>query len=1357
MKPVFLRALLLSLILPVLTATPALAWDTKENSVKGTGERQKWLSIYNCFSDSGAAGCARNEHELLTMYALDYATKSNSWGIGGRRDFLANDLNASLFRPDLDKLVSRPSQSNDNSPLEQRYIPPPPHFASIPDISYTIYDWINKNELCPARPENDQQKDYCHVFGLWHGAGLNSSHFGQQASDSYQRLHATALSLARDAGKMYDATTSDAERTAHEDALREAELLALAYEATAQHFLGDRWAVGHMFDRWGAPEYNASAYGDDIGSAVMTGVFTGLIHGFESVVHEYIPDAMSSPEFRTTLLGTPYLFTSKWRFEGDDTTHDGVGDYRLADMEDGYFGKEYALRGYKDYKLQVSFQKQWVMKCMGASFGEVIRNFGTNPNGGYGVDGVELSAAGAAPFEDNCLTPWATNESVKVGWGTVGPLAASGLGAIARYVPIVKEDVNASELGADSPYSIVKNAALDSISLVKATARISWYAFWYPNGIDLAKGGLGDYGDAQPGNNYPVASYFEPENIDTLPASDPRGRDNEAISGLFNRARAGYFCAANSDYLDAYRRSTDDKERAACRLLATREYASTPSDYQGPQAEHQTGENGDRTQVRPLCEITGWTPPSSDSDAVPYHLHPGYVPWDAENNRTGAYQPDEWNLSTQSIAAWCDGVPVVDTETATEDRNRDIVARVTDYDKEIHLLGSNFGAATGELLIGTTRANAVKMNGVSVWNDSAITFTIGDQSGDLTFAEDRTTLIFIDRASGEDGTDIGKSSVGHFVLLDDLPRPSVQHVKLSRDGVVFLEYDAPADPHDPGAFGQRLPAASPKQLAYRSIDPGPVKVEITFDRAMDQTEDMTSVDIGYDSVTGAYESPTKWVGNYDLLAGDFFIERLGFATLSINGKADAGTWLDAKPSEPGDQPFEELRMAVGHVPLYVRELQVKQEGKSIYRATWIGGPDLKTAPNLTATALHHPTRALNIDQRIDPPSSGKGTIFVTLDRDVGTPPDLSIGGVAVTLTGKGQKWQGTFDFAAAKTGEVDGRIPIRITKDDGTPEGLDGDPRSVTEIGTEDWNGTVWTRYEDKRGGEDTGQGGADTWHYLAKPVDLSLVIILDASGSMGDDTGRMEMAKSGILQTLSQLPADKTIEAGAVVFYGCGNFDTYNFTQDIPALSSYLSNVYPDAGTPLAEAHGVAGKMFDDKADPAANEWRFATFTDGEETCAGNVAGAISALDHKIAEHRGVLRNRPPDDPPPVKPAEQMQCNPATWRGYDTDVSGSSSLPTVSLTEHWFVEQVLADGRCYARLENKKYYIYYGSGPAASGWRINSQPSETGVEYGVSTKGEADVQRVRDLADDARYYAVDLTTAKQQIDDALRPILEAN
>lgn len=150
-----------------------------------------------------------------------------------------------------------------------------PELAQMPDWSNSVEDWAGGNETCPIAEiegayfgTNDTFRS-CHDFKTVMGA-LNSTHFLPLARDVYTYYHLLALSRMGACKKLqvlqadfYDAYEYEADvgfsryRQRDDTEARECEREAFVYEMYALHFLGDAWATGHMWHRWGNPEFNA--------------------------------------------------------------------------------------------------------------------------------------------------------------------------------------------------------------------------------------------------------------------------------------------------------------------------------------------------------------------------------------------------------------------------------------------------------------------------------------------------------------------------------------------------------------------------------------------------------------------------------------------------------------------------------------------------------------------------------------------------------------------------------------------------------------------------------------------------------------------------------------------------------------------------------------------------------------------------------------------------------------------------------------------------------------------------------------------------------------------------------------------
>jgi len=718
-------------------ATNAAAWETetpRENTP------QDWQSLYASFPVKTDTNLAwnNNEHARLAHMALKKLGLAKLYSIGGP-SLTAIDLNASLFRRALKKrgvyIKNAPA-----SPLEERLLPPPVHFAGLPDISYTMYDWINKNAFCPPGipSRNGKPADKCHAFKGWMGA-LNSSHFGTQAGLWYRHLHAVALDLAGRAREMREKMQKHGPETvaAYKDYLKEAEYEALAFEGYAQHFLQDRWSMGHMWERWNAADYDQlvfKTYYDNFETAIAS----GLMHGSQSITGA--PDPLSSPYLNPLkgrglgwvrkLFGKSAYIIPTWRHAGakgmdptraeilqrdgglslDTTPHTGVGDNRVEDMLDHLYGKEFS---YPDKPLEVGIQKQNLLRCTMGGWVDVIKGFGLDrESGGYGVNGVTLPTGARGLSEDvnltiGCFDNWATNRSMALAWTDL----YATFGSFARIAIGFVEDKTTALLGK----RFLKN---NRISGVKVTWRVWRHAMTNPDGTDLARGAIGSYGQVKQGGKYrALPSYIEPKNLEDLPEGPGRnGRDKEAVFGFFNRAHTDWWCNEGLADLDGWRGSDDKAEQAACRLVADRYYAGTDRAYQGIRKETRTVD-GSATGKRlvPVCSMYNREVPDAGySERLPVTLAPGYV---AE-----PYKRSADNFSTQSIANWCGKIPVLDLLPQPENRDEDLVALVREQKDNILLEGQNLGDKPGRLILGD--AIIIKKSDILEWDRMHILFRL---------------------------------------------------------------------------------------------------------------------------------------------------------------------------------------------------------------------------------------------------------------------------------------------------------------------------------------------------------------------------------------------------------------------------------------------------------------------------------------------------------------------------------------------------------------------------------------------------------------------------------------------------------
>jgi hypothetical protein len=682
------RIVMLALVVMILGSLSApLAWETKETDSSGD-----WLSMYIRLGQRpvpGGIGFDNNEHAEMADLALqglglDVYTMSKGTAM------YVVDLNASLVKRDrgLDQRDAEKYRGIDGAAkaypdLEQRMLPPPPHFSGIPDFSYAIYDWINKNTLCPPLPKSANFYNICYgYFPGWLSA-LNSSHFGTQAEKNYRALHKTALWLAGRANLIRSALEkAPADLDAYGDFVREAERMALYYEATAQHFLQDRWSIGHMWDRWGTADYNALPVKEMVPN-VTVGVIAGLIHGAQAVLvnpniplgaPEFVGVSIADPMSAPTMRGNPKVpVPVSWKRSAGTEKYPGVGDDRLEDMFRGYFGQNIPTM-LKDYPLNVSVQRDTAMQCMQAGWLEVIRAFGA-ANGGYGIDGVP-GPNNRPALDDTCFDAWATNESMYIGWHD--NVDAGNLDLV-THIAVAFDPSGGAATAGGAIY-----VGLDRVDLKRLEMTLWKRAKVTPDGVDMAKTTELSNGSkvlARSGRVSGAAGYLEPENIDSLPMDDPKGRDRNTIWGFFNRAGAEHWCkriASEPELLTSLRGSDDAVKQACCRYLADRAFTATDPKYAGRRREVRTlGGKSAAARLNAICAYYGLKSEKYD-EKVPVYLHPGYV------GAPYAVQPvmlpgaKSVQVDYASVANWCRKVPVLNLIADGSGRlsSQDLVADV---------------------------------------------------------------------------------------------------------------------------------------------------------------------------------------------------------------------------------------------------------------------------------------------------------------------------------------------------------------------------------------------------------------------------------------------------------------------------------------------------------------------------------------------------------------------------------------------------------------------------------------------------------------------------------------------------------
>tara|TARA_R110002073_G_scaffold18767_33_gene69310 strand:- start:13894 stop:17391 length:3498 start_codon:yes stop_codon:yes gene_type:complete len=704
------------------------AWDTRVIEVF------PWQSIYQ-----EADGLSLPEHTSVTDETFDYLDASGGlrglFGRGGSATIDVVDLNASHFRPTLRGVEVFGDDAATES--EERTIPPPGMFSGLPDYSYGVYDWLNKNTTCPAFADGNYAWR-CHEFMGWLGA-LNSVHFGTQARDMYAHQHRNALALAERARLMREAMT-EAEREVYDEELREAELLALAYEGYAQHFLQDRWAIGHMWERWAAPD--PQQQDESLPAYLAIGALAGIIHGSEALVSQYSflevllmrADPMSSPLPGPGRAALPMHYRHV-RANGEGPPVPAVGDERFQDALVGQFSLNRYQAGASNQSMNVQTQMDSMFECAGAGWAETIRALGQGEDG-YGVYGAQISDS-APDFSvletDDCWNMWATNESMMI--GLLGPDAGRSVALIAAVdfvIPDLGPDVSASSEG------VVVGSRTEFVAYA---TRLWMYGRDNPNGTEIARGEMTSYAQSlgslfgvedslnpntlwgfREGGDYVLPDYAEPVGLITegggrqavLPESDSRGRDIQTLYGAFNGAQSDYWCE-NRDLLADLRSTPSPINRELCEHLANRMYEGSHPAYEGVQSTRRELEGA---PVRSICRIRNTDGVESneyDDADNPFWLAPGYFPANADRQ---TIEPSHTNFD--AVANWCARVPVLTLIGSSDMQNDNIVAQLSEDDSELVLVGRDLGDSGGTITLESLGGTEIALTDITAWTDNEI-------------------------------------------------------------------------------------------------------------------------------------------------------------------------------------------------------------------------------------------------------------------------------------------------------------------------------------------------------------------------------------------------------------------------------------------------------------------------------------------------------------------------------------------------------------------------------------------------------------------------------------------------------------
>ena len=135
--------------------------------------------------------------------------------------------------------------------------------------------------------------------------------------------------------------------------------------------------------------------------------------------------------------------------------------------------------------------------------------------------------------------------------------------------------------------------------------------------------------------------------------------------------------------------------------------------------------------------------------------------------------------------------------------------------------------------------------------------------------------------------------------------------------------------------------------------------------------------------------------------------------------------------------------------------------------------------------------------------------------------------------------------------------------------------------------------------------------------VKSSLLLLIDASGSMGDPIGsgnsevKIHAAKQAAVAALGRAAGSGSVEVAVLAFSGdCQNpVPRYqDFTRDVGRLTQFINSLQPGGGTPMAEALLFANRYMHGNGDTSASTRMIMLLADGQNDC-GDVAQAMASL----------------------------------------------------------------------------------------------------------------------------------------------------
>ena len=138
-----------------------------------------------------------------------------------------------------------------------------------------------------------------------------------------------------------------------------------------------------------------------------------------------------------------------------------------------------------------------------------------------------------------------------------------------------------------------------------------------------------------------------------------------------------------------------------------------------------------------------------------------------------------------------------------------------------------------------------------------------------------------------------------------------------------------------------------------------------------------------------------------------------------------------------------------------------------------------------------------------------------------------------------------------------------------------------------------------------------------AQEVGSSLLLLIDASGSMGDPVGsghahaKIDAARDAATAALGRAAKTGAVEVAVLAFSGdCANpVPRYqDFTRDVDRLTAFIAGLQPGGGTPMADALLFANHFMERNGHAGAVDKMIMLLADGQNDC-GDVGQSMATL----------------------------------------------------------------------------------------------------------------------------------------------------